>query len=326
MILKRSEPTDLMFLISHWLLMVLPFALWGTSMAAMAPLVASGGPFLVAFLRLLPAGIVLLISVPFLGRKLSIDVRDFGWFLLFTLIDASLFQMCLAKGLVETGAGLGSVLIDSQPLMVALLARSIFGDAINPIGWVGLALGLVGIICLGAPPEILRHWVLSGQSSPDFSLWNSGEAWMLASAVAMALGTVLIRFTCKNSDPVAVTGWHMVLGSFPLLFGHFSDQAWPIIPSWTSTEWVLMGYASLLGSALAYGLFFWFASREELTSFSTLAFLTPVFALASGGFWLSERLELLQWVGVIVVLISVFLVSQRRRLWEADSVELELEK
>jgi hypothetical protein len=37
------------------LLMLLPFALWGTAMAAMAPLVASAGPLLVAALRLLPA-------------------------------------------------------------------------------------------------------------------------------------------------------------------------------------------------------------------------------------------------------------------------------
>ena len=60
------------------LLMVLPFALWGTAMAAMAPLVESGGAPLVACLRLLPAGIVLLIAVPFLGRRLSVDPADRG--------------------------------------------------------------------------------------------------------------------------------------------------------------------------------------------------------------------------------------------------------
>ena len=38
------------------LLMVLPFALWGTAMAAMAPLVESGGAPLVACLRF--AGVV----------------------------------------------------------------------------------------------------------------------------------------------------------------------------------------------------------------------------------------------------------------------------
>ena len=45
--------------------------------------------------------------------------------------------------------------------------------------------------------------------------FNFGELWMLAASLAMALGTILIRFTCTKSDPVAVTGWHMVLGSYP---------------------------------------------------------------------------------------------------------------
>ena len=305
-----------MFLIRHWFLMILPFALWGTAMTAMAPLVGSGGPLIVASLRLLPAGILLLISVPFLGRKLKIAQSDFFWFLLFTFIDASVFQFCLARGLAKTGAGLGSVLIDSQPLMVALLARTLFGDAINPIGWFGLMLGFLGILCLGAPPEILSNLWLMGKPTSFEILANNGEIWMLAAAVSMAIGTVLIRFTCKESDPVAITGWHMVLGSLPLFGWHLSQQEFSIIPTWNAFEWGLMAYATIFGSALAYGLFFWFANRQELTSFSTLAFLTPVFALGTGGLWLGERLYLLQWLGVGLVLLSVILVSQRRRIWE----------
>ncbi len=300
----------------NWLLMILPFALWGTAMAAMSPLVHSGGPEIVAFLRLFPAGLIVLLTLLVIKRPLYIAKKDFVWFLVFTLIDGTVFQFLLARGLLETGAGLGSVFIDSQPLIVALLARSLFGDAINPIGWTGLVLGLVGIICLGVSPELLRNWLLMGQAEYTSPLLSKGEAWMLGAAVAMALGTVLIRYTCKESDPVAVTGWHMVLGSLPLLGWHYFDSSWPLIPSWSNAEWSLMVYSSLLGSALAYGLFFWFATKKELTSFSTLAFLTPVFALISGGLWLHERLEILQWAGVVLVLISVFLVSQRNLLWE----------
>ncbi len=299
----------------NWLLMVLPFALWGSAMAAMAPLVQSAGPEFVAISRLFPAGVVVLFAVFILKRPLWISKIDFGWFLIFSIIDGSLFQFCLARGLVETGAGLGSVFIDSQPLIVALLARTIFGDPINPIGWVGLILGLGGIICIGISPDLLSHWFLMSQRASDFDLFNHGQGWMLCAAIAMALGTVLIRFTCKESDPIAVTGWHMVCGSFPLAILHFFDNKWPLVPSWSFHEWSLMAYSTLLGSALAYGLFFWFASKKELTSFSSLAFLTPVFAIASGGIWLGERLDLLQWVGVFFVLFSVFLVSQRSRLW-----------
>ena len=315
-----------MFVIWRWFLMVLPFALWGTAMAAMAPLVKSGGPEIVAFLRIFPAGLVVLLAAKFLKRKISISKGDLFWFVVFTLIDASLFQICLAKGLSQTGAGLGSVLIDSQPLMVALLSRVIFGDLINPIGWIGLIIGLTGIICLGVPAEFINHWFLLGKVVSQNDLLTHGEAWMLAAAMAMAFGTVLIRFACKESDPVSVTGWHMVLGALPLLLWHYLDNNWSFWPTWSSFDWALMVYASLLGSALAYGLFFWFANQVELTSFSTLAFLTPVFALFTGGLWLGERLELLQWVGVVMIFISVLLVSQRSRFWGkkiSDSAILE---
>lgn len=153
------------------------------------------------------------------------------------------------------------------------------------------------------------------QDETKLVLMSNGEGWMLCAAIAMALGTVLIRFTCKGSDPLAVTGWHMVFGSLPLGILHIYDKSWSLIPDWSGYEWLLMAYSAFLGSSLAYALFFWFASRRELTSFSSLAFLTPVFALISGGIWLGERLQLLQWIGVAFVLGSVFLVSQRSRLW-----------
>ena len=123
--------------LSLWLLMVLPFALWGTAMTAMAPLIACGGPWFVAAFRLLPAGIV----PDGLGRdqwtSLVTGWSDLSWFLLFTLVDAC-FQWLLACGLAETGAGLGSVLIDSQPLLVALLAKVLFAESISPVlAWTG---------------------------------------------------------------------------------------------------------------------------------------------------------------------------------------------
>lgn len=41
----------------------------------------------------------------------------------------------------------------------------------------------------------------------DFSLWGSGEWWMLLAAQSMAVGTVMVRWVSKYSDPVMATGW-----------------------------------------------------------------------------------------------------------------------
>ena len=143
---------------------------------------------------------------------------------------------------------------------------------------------------------------MSDKSISDVS-FNVGELWMLAASLAMALGTILIRFTCTKSDPVAVTGWHMVLGSFPLIIKHSVQTNFQLIPDWSTFDWALMTFASLFGGALAYGLFFYFANNKEITGFSTLAFLTPVFALLTGGVWLDERLTFIQWIGVVFFII-----------------------
>ncbi|MFM8524843.1 MAG: DMT family transporter [Cyanobacteriota bacterium] len=303
-------------------MMVLPFALWGTAMAAMKPLLADAPPFSLAALRVLPAGAVLLLVLPLLGRNWRVARSDWSWLLLFSLIDATLFQGLLVQGLGSTGAGLGSVLIDSQPLLVALLARTLYGEAINPFGWFGLLLGLAGILCLGLPAPLLQHWWLDGPEAISTDLFSHGELWMLAAAAAMAVGTVLCRQASRSSDPVAVTGWHLLLGGLPLALSAalgpvLDPTAAPAWPTWGPGGWVLMAYASLLGSALAYGLFFWFANAGDLTAFTSLTFLTPVFALLCAMALLEERLGALQWLGVVLALISVLLINRRHQLWNA---------
>ena len=101
-----------------------------------------------------------------------------------------------------------------------------------------------------------------------------------------------------------------------LLRPAFDPAAAPFWPAWSGVDWALMAYASLLGSGLAYGLFFWFASRGDLTSFTSLTFLTPLFALLCGLALLGESLKPVQWLGAALALVSVALINRRRQLWE----------
>ncbi|MFM7560404.1 DMT family transporter, partial [Cylindrospermopsis raciborskii] len=145
---------------------------------------------------------------------------------------------------------------------------------------------------------------------------------MLLAALSMALGTILIRFVSKYTDPVIATGWHMILGGIPL-WGISSflevDQWQNVLPA----DWVALAYATVLGSAIAYGLFFYFASTGNLTSLSSLTFLTPVFALIFGRILLGEVLTGMQWVGVMITLISIYLINQRENLPGQEDQKVE---
>ncbi|MBE9182082.1 DMT family transporter, partial [Oculatella sp. LEGE 06141] len=98
------------------LLLIAPFFLWGTAMVAMKGTIPQTTPLFMAGIRLVPAGLLILLVALFTDRKQPQGWRAWLWIALFGLVDGALFQAFLAEGLVRTGAGLGSVMIDSQPL------------------------------------------------------------------------------------------------------------------------------------------------------------------------------------------------------------------
>lgn len=286
-------------------------------MVAMKGVIPHTTPLFMAGIRLLPAGILVLGAAMAMGRPQPKGWAAWLWISLFALIDGSLFQGFLAEGLVRTGAGLGSVMIDSQPLAVALMSIWLFGERIGLWGWLGLLFGVLGISLIGLPDDLILN-VFSGVTphsplpTPD-SLFQSGEWLMLLAALSMAVGTVAIRFVCRHADPVSATGWHMIIGGIPLfaLSAGLETGQWADI---SLSGWMSMAYATIFGSAIAYGLFFYFASSGNLTSLSALTFLTPVFALLFGNLILSEVLSPIQWTGVSLTLVSIYLVNQRENL------------
>lgn len=298
-------------------LLIAPFFLWGTAMVAMKGVIPHTTPLFMAGVRLLPAGILVLGAAMAMGRPQPKGWAAWLWISLFALIDGSLFQGFLAEGLVRTGAGLGSVMIDSQPLAVALMSIWLFGERIGLWGWLGLLFGVLGISLIGLPDNLIVN-LFSGVT-PDFllptpnSLFQSGEWLMLLAALSMAVGTVLIRYVCRHADPVSATGWHMIIGGIPLfaLSAGLETGQWADI---SLSGWMSLTYATIFGSAIAYGLFFYFASSGNLTSLSALTFLTPVFALLFGNLILSEVLSPIQWTGVSLTLVSIYLVNQRENL------------
>ncbi|MGA9377501.1 MAG: EamA family transporter [Phormidium sp.] len=312
-------------------LLIAPFFLWGTAMVAMKGVMPQTTPFFVAGVRLLPAGVFVLLFCMLTGRSQPRTLLAWLWIALFGLVDAALFQGFLAQGLVRTDAGLGSVMIDSQPLAVAVLSLLLFGEKIGLWGWLGLGIGVFGISLIGLPDEwivALLHPVrenlglgmlanipgeFSDVKAVIVNLFDHGLWLMLLAALSMAAGTVISRFVSRHVDPVVATGWHLILGGLPLfgLSATLETQQWQRLDL---SSWMALSYATIFGSAIAYGLFFYFASRGSLTSLSSLTFLTPVFALLFGNLFLSEMLQPHQWLGVSLTLVSIYLVNQRDKL------------
>lgn len=301
------------------LLLISPFFFWGTAMVAMKGVIPDTTPLFMAGVRMVPAGVLLLLVAALTGRKQPQGWQAWLGISLFALVDGAMFQGFLAEGLMRTGAGLGSVMIDSQPLAVAILSLWLYGEQIGVWGWLGLAIGIAGISLIGLPDEWLVSLLHSETVQVSVAglgqLFQSGEWLMLLAALSMAIGTVLVRWVCRYADPVVATGWHLILGGLPLfaLSAGLESNQWVNIDG---SGWMALAYATLFGSAIAYGLFFYFASSGSLTSLSSLTFLTPVFALLFGNLFLKEVLSPIQSLGVGLTLVSIYLINQRDILAE----------
>ncbi|GJP29008.1 hypothetical protein CLOM_g14 [Closterium sp. NIES-68] len=349
------------------MLLISPFFFWGSSMVAMKDVLPKAGPMFVASVRLIPAGLLLVSFAASRGRPMPKSALAWFSILLFALVDATAFQGCLTEGLRRTSAGLGSVIIDSQPLTVAILAALLFGETISKTGALGLVLGVVGLLLLEVPVDTLLSFTSSlGSSSQsvlatlpldstlslditpsladsaatlaaaaestvvappatvasaaaalgggEWQLWESGEWWMLLAAQSMAVGTVMVRWVCRHSDPIMATGWHMVLGGVPLLLLSFQQHD-PAVSGHLSDlsllDWSSLVYTSVFGSAISYGVFFYNANKGNLTRLSSLTFLTPAFAAFFGFVFLGETLSPLQFFGAGVTLVAIYLVNAR---------------
>lgn len=278
-------------------------------MVAMKEVLPKTGPFFVSSFRLIPAGVLLVGFAAVRGRPLPSGAMAWLSISIFALVDATCFQGFLAEGLERTSAGLGSVIIDSQPLTVAVLASLLFGESIGFIGAAGLVLGVIGLLLLEVPALSL--------SDGNFSLWGSGEWWMLLAAQSMAVGTVMVRWVSKYSDPVMATGWHMVIGGLPLVVISFLNHDPALTRSFmelTSKDLLALLYTSLFGSAISYGVYFYNATRGSLTKLSSLTFLTPMFASVFGFLYLGETFAPVQLVGAVVTLAAIYMVNYRNSL------------
>ncbi|KAL6184906.1 hypothetical protein ACLB2K_046305 [Fragaria x ananassa] len=300
----RGLELELVEQLQEWAVLVSPFFFWGTAMVDMKGILPKTGPFFISAFRLIPAGFLLIAFAAYRGRPFPSGLTAWLSIALFGLVDAACFQGFLAQGLQRTSAGLGSVIIDSQPLTVAVLAALFFGESIGFLGAAGLVLGVIGLLLLEAPSLAF--------DGSNFSLWQNGEWWMLLSAQSMAVGTVMVRWVSKYSDPIMATGWHMVIGGLPLviisILNHDNAVSGSLM-DFTANDTLALLYTSIFGSAISYGIYFYSATKGSLTKLSSLTFLTPMFASIFGFLYLGETFSPLQLGGAMITIVAIYLVN-----------------
>lgn len=281
-------------------LLVLLAFLWALCFPLINVGLASSPPLMFAGLRAVLAGVVLLAVGLLLGRPLPRGLRVWAMLTLVGLSATSLgfFGMFIGGGWVAPG--LATVIENTQPLLTAILAWLILGEALGPRRRFGLGLGFVGILVISLP----RLLDLEDTGSPI------GIGYLLAGAAGVAFANVVLKCLVGRADPLMVVGSQLVIGSAPLLVaGHFGEGGLAAV-NWSRDflfAWLSLG---LLGTALASLLWFALLRRAALGRLTTFSFLTPIFGLLLGLTLFGERIGGFEMAGIALALIGVWFVTR----------------
>jgi drug/metabolite transporter (DMT)-like permease len=250
-----------------------------------------------------------------LGRfPLPRRLADYG-FLAFTgILTFAVNYGLLFWGEQHVSSGLAAILQATIPTFGLLFAHWMLPA--EPMRWERvagalLALGGVALICL----KLLDFHGL-------WAFW--GGVAIVGGAVAVAYANVLIKARRTQFAPAVIAAWQMIFALGPLLLFGFWSEGNPLHFHWTRLAVGCLLYLALVGSVLAFLLFYWLMNRVAVTNLLTISLITPPLAVAIGWLVAGETLSPWAMLGALLVLLGVALI-----LWKsaqpAASAELPAE-
>jgi drug/metabolite transporter (DMT)-like permease len=159
-----------------------------------------------------------------------------------------------------------------------------------------LLLGMVGMALLIG--EDLQHL----QRSP------TGALLIIASAMAWAVGTVLLRKWKLPIPQNTLSGWMMLLGWVPLFVAAPFFAPWPAPSTISGGAWFAILYNIALAGTLAHWAWFTLARTLPAAISSMSSLPVPVVGVFAGMLLLGERPGPSEWAALVLVIAAMVAV------------------
>lgn len=276
------------------------YFIWGSTYFVIRVGVESWPPMMLAGLRFLLAGIILTLFLLLRGEKLP------GWRAAGNAALVGIMLLAIGNGAVTVAehqnvpSGIAAVMVATVPLFAMCFSR-LFGIQTRWIEWLGIAVGLVGIILLNSGGHLGGNpWgaamILAGSLSWAFgSVWGSRVALpsgMMAGAIEMLTAGVVLLIASTLS------GEHLT--GRPALSGFFA-----------------LGYLTLFGSIIAINAYMYLIRNVTPAIATSYAYVNPVVAVLLGISFAGETLSSREWLALGVIVLAVVLVTLGKYLFPA---------
>src|SRR5829696_5982295 len=274
--------------------LVLLGILWGGGFLFVRIAVPAFGPVALVDVRVLIAGMILLLWVIARG-ELPPFWRRWREYLVLGALNVALPFTLIAWAALTLPASLGSILMATVPLFTAPIAAIQLNERVSGRQAVGLIVGFIGVgILVGFRPLSL---------TPAFAAAVSA---LLGAAAFYALGGVYTARRFTGASPVESTIGQQ-FAAFVLLLPFalvMPPREWPPL-----SAVIALLILAVFSSVLAYLLFFRLISSVGATKTATVSYLIPLFGTLWAVVVAQERVGLETIAGMLVILLGVVLAT-----------------
>jgi drug/metabolite transporter (DMT)-like permease len=278
----------------QWLLIVSALActylIWGSTYLAIKYAIESFPPFIMVGVRFTVAGSLLYVILRSLGHAAPTLLQWRGAALVGLLLPV-LGNGTVSQVQLHVSSSVAALAIATAPIWMAIFS-SLWGHKISRREWLGIAIGLVGILLLNTRGSLQGDWLSAFLLMFAAASWSLGSVWSKHMSMAAGLMGAASQMLCG--------------GLIALLFSAAFGEQWPA--QITPRSWAAIVFLIVLGSMVAFSAYHWLLHHVRPLVASSNTFVNPVVAFVVGVSFAGEQIHAMEYIALAVILAGVFLV------------------
>jgi drug/metabolite transporter (DMT)-like permease len=194
-------------------------------------------------------------------------------------------------------AGVVAVILASQPVVTALVARRWMHERLAPRQWTGVALGLAGVLLVVWHKIDVREMTLGALAA------------LVIGLTGVTAGTLYQRVFCPTVNLYSAAWIQFAASLLVLLPLAFAFEGARVAWDWRLAA--AIGFLVIFASIFAVNALHTLMRRGEATRVTSILYFTPIVAVALEYLMFGVAPSALTWAGIAVTCLGVALVTAR---------------
>lgn len=270
-------------------------AIWGVAPAFTRSLSLDLGPAGHLVIRYGLVAILYLAGLAVMGGS-RIAREDWPRLLFISLIGMMGYNFGAAFGFERVSAGVGGLIIGTQPVLIALLAAAVARERLSGAAITGLILAFIGTGVL--------FWPDISNAGDNTSLLT-GAAMIFAGGLAWALYVVLARPLILKYGSYSISAISISIAALAMVTILGSRETFQTIARMSTTSWLEMLYMIVFSTFISTITWNYGASRVSSAAAGASLYLVPVLAVIAGALLLGEDITVNMLAGGALILAGV---------------------